>query len=86
MAAKTTLWDLLKLAKYIIRRLVNLQKEESFNMSKKVNAELLSLDKRIISRKLLSGEISDKDLQVLLKKIPDVAENVDHVDPDNNEK
>jgi hypothetical protein len=55
-------------------------------MGKKVNTELLSLDRRIISRKLLAGEISEKDLHSLLKKIPDVAENAEEVDPDNNEK
>jgi hypothetical protein len=55
-------------------------------MAKKVNTELLSLDKRILSRRLLSGEISEKDLQSLLKKIPDVAENAEEVSPDVNEK
>jgi hypothetical protein len=55
-------------------------------MGKKVNAELLSRDRRIISRRLLSGEISEKDLQSWLKKIPDVADNVEEVDPNNNEK
>jgi hypothetical protein len=55
-------------------------------MAKKVNTELLKLDKRILSRKLLSGEISEKDLQSLLKKIPDVTENAEEVNPDGNEK
>jgi hypothetical protein len=55
-------------------------------MVKKVNTELLSLDKRILSRRLLSGEISEKDLRSLLKKIPDVAENAEEVNPDGNEK
>jgi hypothetical protein len=55
-------------------------------MAKKVNPELLSLDKRILSRRLLSGEISEKDLQILLKKIPDVAENAEEVYPNGNEK
>ncbi len=55
-------------------------------MSKKVKAELLNLDKRILSRKLLSGEISEKDLQSLLKKIPDVAENAEEVSIEENEK
>ena len=36
-------------------------------MSKKVNEELLSLDKRILSRKVSHGEISEKDLQSFLK-------------------
>ena len=55
-------------------------------MVKKVNTELLKLDKRILSRRLLSGEISEKDLRSLLKKIPDVAENAEEVNPDGNEK
>jgi hypothetical protein len=55
-------------------------------MAKKVNTELLTLDKRILSRRLLSGEISEKDLQSLLKKIPDVAENAEEVYPNGNEK
>jgi hypothetical protein len=46
-------------------------------MSKKVNAEIISNDKRILLRKLLLGEISEKDLQVVLKKLPDVSDNVD---------
>ena len=55
-------------------------------MTKKVNPELLKLDKRILSRRLLSGEISEKDLQSLLKKIPDVAENAEEVSLEENEK
>ena len=37
-------------------------------MSKKVNAETISIDKRILSRKLLHGEISEKDLQSSFEK------------------
>jgi hypothetical protein len=55
-------------------------------MSKKVNAETLSNDKRILSRKLLQGEISEKDLQAILKKLPDVSENAEEVTLDENEK
>jgi hypothetical protein len=55
-------------------------------MSKKVTAESLSNDKRIISRKLLQGEISEKDIQALLKKLPDVSENAEEVTLDENEK
>jgi hypothetical protein len=55
-------------------------------MSKRVNAETISNDKRIISRKLLLGEISEKDLQVILKKLPDVSDNVEEVTLDENEK
>ena len=55
-------------------------------MSQKVDAELLALDKRILSRKVLLGEVSEKDLQNLLKKIPDVADYAEEVSPDENEK
>lgn len=55
-------------------------------MGKKVNVELLSHDRRIISRKLLAGEISEKDLQSMLKKLPDTAENAEEVDLNGNEK
>ncbi len=50
-------------------------------MSRKVNAELLKIDRRIISRKLLTGEFSEKDLSALLKKLPDVSENAEEVSP-----
>lgn len=55
-------------------------------MSPKVDTELIDLDKRIISRKILSGETSEKELQSFLKKLPDVAENAEEVCPDENEK
>ena len=55
-------------------------------MSKKVNEELLSLDKRILSRKVSHGEISEKDLQSFLKTLPDVAENAEEVSLTENEK
>jgi hypothetical protein len=55
-------------------------------MSQKFDAELIDLDKRIISRKILGGETSEKELQSLLKKLPDVAENAEEVCPDENEK
>jgi hypothetical protein len=55
-------------------------------MSKKVNAESISYDKRLISRKLLLGEISEKDLQNLLKKLPDVADNAEEVTLEEKEK
>ena len=51
-------------------------KEEFLKMPRKVNSESLNIDRRIISRKLLSGEITEKDLQSLLKKLPDVTDNV----------
>jgi hypothetical protein len=55
-------------------------------MSKRINAETISNDKRILSRKLMQGEISEKDLQSLLKKLPDVAENAEEVSLDEKEK
>ena len=55
-------------------------------MSKKVNEELLDLDKRILSRKVSHGEVSEKDLQSVLKTLPDVAENAEEVSLNENEK
>ncbi|MEN6621743.1 MAG: hypothetical protein ABFD50_09370 [Smithella sp.] len=54
-------------------------------MGKKVNLELLSIDRRIISRRLLAGEISEKDLNELLKKLPDLSENTEEVNPEDYE-
>jgi hypothetical protein len=71
---------------YISTSLAHHRKGEKFIMGKKVNTELLSLDRRIISRKLLAGEILEKDLQSLYKKLPDVSENAEEVNPGNNEK
>ncbi|HOW57463.1 MAG TPA: hypothetical protein PKZ12_05640 [Smithellaceae bacterium] len=48
-------------------------------MGKKVNPELLKYDKRIISRSLLSGEISEKELHSFFKKLPDVADNAEEI-------
>ena len=50
--------------------------KEEFKMPRKVNSELLKIDRRIISRRLSSGEITEKDLQSLYKKLPDVSENI----------
>jgi hypothetical protein len=55
-------------------------------MGKKVNEELLNTDRRIISRKLLAGEIYEKDVNSLLKKLPDVSDNAEEVNPDDYEK
>jgi hypothetical protein len=55
-------------------------------MSKRVNTELLKIDRRIISRKLLIGELSEKDLTSLLKKLPDVADNAEEIPFQVNEK
>jgi hypothetical protein len=55
-------------------------------MSKRINAELLKIDRRIISRKLLIGELSEKELAILLKKLPDVSENAEEITPQANEK
>ena len=46
-------------------------------MPRKVNSELLNIDRRIISRRLSSGEITEKDLQSLYKKLPDVSDNIE---------
>jgi hypothetical protein len=61
-------------------------REGTFDMGKKVNVELLSSDRRIISRKLLAGEIYEKDLHSLFKKLPDVSDNAEEVNPDDNQK
>ena len=55
-------------------------------MSKKVNEELIDLDRRILSRKVSHGEISEKDLQSFLKTLPDVAENAEEVSLEENKK
>lgn len=55
-------------------------------MPRRINSELLKIDRRIISRKLLSGELSEKDLSGLLKKLPDVAENAEEIPFQSNEK
>jgi hypothetical protein len=55
-------------------------------MSQKVNEELQALDKRLLSRKVSHGEISEKDLQSFLKTLPDVAENAEEVSLAENEK
>jgi len=39
-------------------------------MSRKVNAESISHDRRMLSRKLMQGEISEKDVQALVKNFP----------------
>jgi hypothetical protein len=54
-------------------------------MGKKVNLELLSIDRRIISRRLLAGELSEKDLNELLKKLTDVSDNAEEVNPEDYE-
>ncbi len=55
-------------------------------MSRKVNAESISYDKRMLSRKLMQGEISEKDLQALVKKLPDVSDNAEEVTLDEDKK
>jgi hypothetical protein len=55
---------------------VILRKGRILKMPRKVNSELLNIDRRIISRKLLAGEITEKDLHSLYKKLPDVADNI----------
>ncbi len=55
-------------------------------MSRRINSDLLKIDRRIISRKLLTGELSEKDLSSLLKKLPDVAENAEEIPFQGNDK
>lgn len=54
-------------------------------MSNRVNTEAISIDKRVLTRRLMQGEISEKDLQSLLKKLPDVSENAEEVSLNENE-
>jgi hypothetical protein len=54
-------------------------------MSNRVNAEAISIDKRILSRKLMQGEISEKDMLSLTKKLPDVSENAEEINLNENE-
>ncbi|HPC87186.1 MAG TPA: hypothetical protein P5208_00495 [Smithellaceae bacterium] len=55
-------------------------------MSKRVNPEWLKIDRRIIARKLLIGELSEKDLAGLLKKLPDVSDNAEEIQIQPGEK
>ncbi|MBP7340812.1 MAG: hypothetical protein PHG54_06245 [Smithellaceae bacterium] len=55
-------------------------------MPKRVNAEILRIDRRIISRKLLTGEMSEKDLTNQLKKLPDVSDNAEEITCQLHEK
>ncbi|HNQ65654.1 MAG TPA: hypothetical protein PK842_04880 [Smithella sp.] len=55
-------------------------------MPNRVNAESISDDKRILKRKLMQGEISEKDIQALIKKLPDVSENAEEVRLDDDKK
>ena len=57
----------------------------SGKMSKKENEEILEMDKRIISRRMLAGELSEKDLQAALKKLPDVRDNVEDISLEESE-
>ena len=54
-------------------------------MTKKANAEISQQDNRILSRRLLAGEISEKELQSSLKKLADVADNAEDVSMEENE-
>jgi hypothetical protein len=55
-------------------------------MGKKVNPEMFSIDKRIIYRRLLAGELSEKELRKLFDKLPDVSGNAEEVYPEEDEK
>jgi hypothetical protein len=53
--------------------------ERIYKMPQKDSTQALQNDKRIISRRLLAGELSEKELNSLLKKLPDVAENAEEI-------
>jgi hypothetical protein len=55
-------------------------------MSNKVNAESIGHDKRIIGRKLSKGELSEKDIQAMMKKVSDVSDNAEEVTLEEKEK
>jgi hypothetical protein len=55
-------------------------------MSRKTNTDIVNGDRRIITRKLLAGELNEKDLYGMLKKLPDVSENAEEVTVQINEK
>lgn len=54
-------------------------------MSKKINAEMMKIDRRIISRKLLTNEMSEKEISALLKKLPDVSDKAEKIAFEMNE-
>jgi hypothetical protein len=60
--------------------------QRRIRMSKRVNPELLKIDRRIIARKLSDGELSEKELAGLLKKLPDVSENAEEIQIPTDEK
>ncbi|MFO7569739.1 MAG: hypothetical protein R6W75_08050 [Smithellaceae bacterium] len=55
-------------------------------MSKKTNADIVNGDRRIIARKLLAGELNEKDLHGMLKKLPDLSENAEEMTIQMNDK
>ena len=55
-------------------------------MQKKENTELNEMDKRIISRRVLFGELSEKELKSLFKKLPDLADNAEEIALEENEE
>ncbi|MBE9546048.1 MAG: hypothetical protein IMF10_00965 [Proteobacteria bacterium] len=48
-------------------------------MGKKKAVYDVTLDKRIIEKKILSGKIAEKDLEKYLAGLPDVADNAEEV-------
>ncbi len=48
-------------------------------MDKNRIAQLAQMDKRILLREILRGDLQEKDLKTLVKVLPDVAENADEV-------
>jgi len=55
-------------------------------MSKEGKEELMNQDQRLLNRKLLQGEISEKEIQGLLKKLPDVSENAEEINLEEDRK
>jgi len=55
-------------------------------MSKKESAHILEMDKRILVRRLLAGEYLENEVQMLLMKLPDSAENAEEVSLADNEE
>jgi len=48
--------------------------------------ELVNHDQRILKRKLLQGEISEREVQNFCKNIPDVSDNVEEVSFEEDQK
>ena len=60
--------------------------KEKDHMSKKIKEESIAHDKRILYRKLSQGTISEKELQIFTKKLPDMTENAEELSFSESEK